>query len=127
MKTLRLKLKPEHPDRLLVSIFHVIVSVAFVVILALYNFRLFHVAVLAVLNLISAYGLFQMKTWSAKLIAALFLPQIMFGIITLYLSFTMWTLPSTWEIAVFNLSLITYVVLCFISFVYVIAKRRRIK
>lgn len=124
---MRLKLRPEHPGRLLVSIFHVIAGVVFIVVLALYNFRLFHVAVLAVLNLMSAYGLFRMKTWSAKLIAALFLPQIVFGIITLYLSFTMWTLPSTWEITVFNISLIIYVVLCFISFVYVIAKRRKIE
>ena len=124
MKTLRFKLKTEHPGMLLVSLFYAVVGVVLAFILVLASFRLFHVGVLAVLNLILAYGLFKMKKWSVKLLAALFLPQVIFGVITLYFSVMLWTSSSIWETTAFNLSLIAYVVLCFISLAYVAAKRK---
>lgn len=120
------KLKSEHPGILLVSLFYAVVGVVLVSVLLLANFRLFHVGVLAVLNLILAYGLFKMKKWSVKLLAALFLPQVVFGVITLY-SVMGWTLSPVWETTAFNLSLILYVVLCFVSLVYVAAKRKDFK
>jgi len=120
---LKLKLKTEHPGVLLVSIFYAVVGVVLVFILVLASFRLFHAGVLAVLNLMLAYGLFKMRKWSVKLLAALFLPQVMFGVITLY-SVTLWTFSSISETTAFNLSLIVYVVLCFVSLVYVAAKRK---
>ena len=120
------KLKSEHPGMLLVSLFYAVVGVVLVSVLLLANFRLFHVGVLAVLNLILAYGLFKMKKWSVKLLAALFLPQVVFGVITLY-SVMGWTLSPVWETTAFNLSLILYVVLCFVSLVYVATKRKDFK
>jgi len=123
---LRFKLKPERPGKLLVSLFYAVVGVALAFILVLGSFRLFHVGVLAVLNLILAYGLFRMKKWSVKLLAALFLPQVVFGAITLY-SVMGWMLPPVWEITAFNLSLIVYVILCFVSLVYVLAKKKDFK
>ena len=112
---------------LLVSIFYAVVGVVLAFILVLASFRLFHVGVLAVLDLILAYGLFRMKRWSVKLLAALFLPQVVFGVFTLYYSVTMWTFSSTWETTAFNLSLIIYAVLCFVSLAYVAAKRKDFK
>jgi len=123
---LKSKLKSEHPGMLLVSLFYAVVGVVLVSVLLLANFRLFHVGVLAVLNLILAYGLFKMKKWSVKLLAALFLPQVVFGVITLY-SVMGWTLSPVWETTAFNLSLILYVVLCFVSLVYVATKRKDFK
>jgi hypothetical protein len=120
---LKLKLKTEHPGVLLVSIFYAVVGVVLVFILVLASFRLFHAGVLAVLNLMLAYGLFKMRKWSVKLLAALFLPQVVFGVITLY-SVTLWTFSSISETTAFSLSLIVYVVLCFVSLVYVAAKRK---
>ena len=111
---------------LLVSLFYAVVGVVLVSILVLASFRLFHVGVLAVLNLILAYGLFKMKKWSVKLLAALFLPQVVFGAITLY-SVMGWTLSPVWETTAFNLSLIVYVILCFVSLVYVLAKKKDFK
>ena len=123
---MRFKLKNEHPGMLLVSIFYAVVGVVLAFILMLASFRLFHVGVLAVLNLMLSYGLFKMRKWSVKLLAALFLPQVIVGIITLY-SVMGWTLSLTWETTAFNLSLIVYVVLCFVSLVYVLAKRKDFK
>ena len=124
---MKLKLKTEHPGMLLVSLFYAVVGVVLAFILVFASFRLFHVGVLAVLNLILAYGLFKMKKWSVKLLAALFLPQVIFGVITLYFSVMVWTLSPIWETTAFNLSLIVYVVLCLVSLVYVSAKRKDFK
>ena len=109
---------------LLVSLFYAVVGAFLAFILVFASFRLFHVGVLAVLNLILAYGLFRMKKWSVKLLAALFLPQVVFGAVTLYFSIAEQRFSSTWETTAFNLSLIVYIVLCFISLVYVSAKRK---
>lgn len=122
-----MKLKTEHPGVLLVSIFYAILGVALAYVLVLESLRLFHVGVLAVLNLMLAYGLFRMKKWSVKLLVALFLPQFVFGVLNLYSSVTMWTFSPTWEATTFNLSLIVYVVLCFVSLVYIAAKRKDFK
>jgi len=121
---LKFKLETEHPGMLLVSLFYTVVGVIMAVILVFASFSLFHVGVLAVLNLMLAYGLFKKKKWSVKLLSALFLPQVVFGVITLYYSVLMWTFSSTWEIIAFNISLIAYVVLCFVSLIYVLAKRK---
>ena len=108
---------------LLVSLFYAVVGVVLAVILAFSRFEPPHVGVLAVLNLMLAYGLFKMRKWSVKLLAALFLPQVVFGVITLY-SVTLWTFYSISETTAFSLSLIVYVVLCFVSLLYVAAKRK---
>ena len=121
---MKFKLKTEHLGMLLVSLYYAIVGVILVVILASFGFEPPHVGVLAVLNLMLAYGLFKMKKWSVKLLAVLFLPQVVFGVITLYYSILVWTFSSTWETTAFNLSLIVYVVLCFVSLAYVATKRK---
>lgn len=124
-----MKLKPgtEHPGMLLVSIFHAVVGVVLAIVLVLASFGLFHVGILAVFNLMLAYGLFKMKKWSVKLLTALFLPQVVFGGISLYYSFAIGMSQSVWETTAFNLSLIVYVILCFVSLVYVATKRKDFK
>lgn len=124
---MKLKLKTERPGVLLVSLFYAVVGIVLAVILVLASFRLFHVGVLSVLNLILAYGLFKMRKWSVKLLAALFLLQVVFGVVTLYYSVIVWTFSSTWEMVAFSLLLIVYVVLCFVSLAYVAAKRKDFK
>lgn len=126
MKTLKLKPGTEHPGMLLVSIFHAVVGVVLAIVLVLASFRLFHVGILAVFNLMLAYGLFKMKKWSVKLLTALFLPQVVFGGISLYY-FAIGMSQSVWETTAFNLSLIVYVILCFVSLVYVATKRKDFK
>jgi len=126
-KALKVRLKPEKPGVLMVSLFHLIVGVTLAVVLVAFSFRFFHVGALAVLNLVLAYGLLKMKSWSVKLLAVLFLPQVVFGLTTLFYMIMYWKFFQTWEIAGLNLSLIIYVVLCFVSLAYVMAKRKNFK
>jgi len=118
----KLKFKTEHLGMLLVSLFYVIVGAIFTVILAVFGFKLPHIGALAVLNLILAFGLFKRKKWSVKLLAALFLPQVTVGSITLL--FILGTFYSTWETVAFNLLFSVYIVFCFVSLVYVAAKKK---
>ncbi|UCD40097.1 MAG: hypothetical protein JSV87_00675, partial [Candidatus Bathyarchaeota archaeon] len=91
------------------------------------SFRFFHVGILAVFNLVLAYGLLKMKRWSVRLLTALFLPQVVFGGISLYFSLAIWMPQSVWEATAFNLSFAAYLILCFVSLVYVAVKRKDFK
>lgn len=124
---MKVKFKPEKPGIFIVSLFHLIAGVALTLVLVTFSFRFFHIGALAVLNLILAYGLLKMKNWSVKLSTLIFLPQIVFGLTTLFYITENWNVFQTWEIVTLNLSLILYVVLCFASFTYVMAKRKNFK
>lgn len=124
---LKSKLKVEKPGALAVSIFYVVVGGAEVLVLALSNFTLVHVGPLAVLSLITAYGLIRMKRWSVLLAVILFFPAITFGATTLYASVVWQTFYPSLEILLFHLALIVYLVLTFVASIYVVAVRKNFK
>ncbi|UCE15890.1 MAG: hypothetical protein JSV12_08540 [Candidatus Bathyarchaeota archaeon] len=121
--SLKSKLKVENLGLLVVSIFYVIVGVAEILILAFSNFTLVHVGPLAVLSLITAYGLIKMKKWSVLLAVIFFFPAMTFGATTLYFSVMRETFYPSSEILLFHLALIAYLILTFIAFIYVVAIR----
>jgi len=117
---LKSKLKIKRRDGLLLAVFYAIVGVAQIIVLALSNFAIFTSGVLAVLSFIAAYGLFTVKKWSVWLVIALFFPQFVCGVSILtasmaqQLSFMLFSIPHA----------VIIIVLSFISFVYVAAKRK---
>jgi len=121
---LKSRLKVEKPGVLAVSIFYVVVGGAEAAILASSNFTLVHVGPLAVLSLITAYGLIRMKKWSIPLAVILFFPAITFGITNLYASVMWQTFYPSLETLLFHLSLIVYLILAFIAVIYVVATRK---
>lgn len=124
---MKVKLKPEKLGIFMVSLFHLIVGAALVIVLAAFSFRFPHIGALAISNLILAYGLLKKRNWSVKLLILLFLPQVVFGSATLYYMIMHWNFFQTWMITGLNFSLIVYVVLCFVSLVYISAKRKDFK
>jgi len=124
---LKSKLKVEKPGVLMVCIFYVVVGGAEALILAFSNFRLPQVGPLAVLSLITAYGLIRMKRWSVLLVAILFFPAMTFGATTLYVSVTWRTFFPSLEILLLHLALIVYLILTFVAFIYVVAVRKSLK
>ncbi|MDH5437726.1 MAG: hypothetical protein OEX76_02365 [Candidatus Bathyarchaeota archaeon] len=121
---LKSKLKIEKPGVLAVSIFYVVVGGAEALILAFSNFTLVHVGPLAVLSLLTAYGLIRMKKWSVLLAVILFFPAITFGATNLYASVIWRTFYPSLEILLFHLALIVYLILAFITVIYVMAVRK---
>jgi hypothetical protein len=79
-----------------------------------------HLAILGVLSLITAYFFFKMNKWSVPLVIALFLMGITFGALTLNTSIMWQTFGGA---MLFHITLIVYMVLLLIAFIYTIAKR----
>jgi hypothetical protein len=121
---LKSKLKIENPGVLALSIFYIVVGVAEVSVLVMSNFTLFHIGVLGLLNLFTAYGLFKMKRWSVLLVIALFFLGITFGATTLYNSVVLQTFEGA---LLFHIALIAYLPITFVASIYVIAKREKIQ
>ncbi len=124
---LKSKLKVERLGVLATSIFYVIVGGAEAIVLALSNFSLVHVGPLAVLSLITAYGLFRMKKWSVFLVTILFFPAITFGAFTFYASVIGQTFYPSVDVLLFHLALIVYLILTLIALIYVVAVRKDFK
>lgn len=122
--TLKSKLKIENPGVLALSTFYVVVGVAKVFVLAMSNFTLFHIGVLGLLNLFTAYALFRMKRWSVLLVIALFFLGITFGATTLYNSIVLQTFEGA---LLFHVALIAYLLVTLIASIYVVAKREKIQ
>jgi hypothetical protein len=120
---LKSKLKVESLGVAVFSIFYAIVGVVIISILALCNFTLPHMVVLALLSLITAYGLFRMKKWAVLLTVVLFFLGVAFSVPLLYRSIMMEPFFSGLETSLLNLTLIAYIFMLFVALLYVVAKR----
>jgi len=118
------RLKVKRRDGLLLAVFYIVVGVSQLVVLALSNFALFTSGILAVVSFVTAYGLFTVKNWSVWLVIGLFFPQLVFGVATLYDSLVIYTLYQEAVFMLLNIALAAFIVLSFVSFVYVAAKRK---
>ena len=117
-------LKVKRRDGLLLAIFYVIVGVVHLVILTLSNFALLTSGILAVLSFIAAFGLLTVRKWAAWLVIGLFFPQFAFGALTLYAAFLQYSVFPELTLLLINVALVAFILLAFVTFVYVAAKRK---
>lgn len=118
------KLRDKRLDTLLLTIIYTVAGVANALLSAMSNFTFMLAGAFAVLSFIAAYGFFTTKKWAVWIAISLFFPVATFAILTLYFSVRLsgGFYPSV-DILFFHLSFLFYIVLSFISFVYVTAKR----
>lgn len=114
-------------DTFLLSVFYVISGGANAFILIVDSFRFMPAGVLAVLSFMVAYGLLKGRKWSVRLVVVMFFPVVTFASFTLYASVLWYTFYPSLEMLLFHFSLIMYIILSFISFVYVTAKRKSLQ
>jgi uncharacterized membrane protein (DUF2068 family) len=114
-------------DGLVLAIFYAVVGIVHLVILALSNFALVTSGILAVLSLMAAYGLFTVKKWAAWLVIGLFFPQLVFGSVTLYAAFLQYSAYQETTLLLVSIAFAVFIILTFVSFVYVAAKRKSFK
>ena len=106
---------------LLFSLFYIAVGIIEVGYWAIENFAAPpHIGVLGILSLITAYGFFRMKKWSVPLVIGIFFLGITFGAITLNTSLVLQTFEGA---PLFHTSLIAYMIILLIAFIYTIIKR----
>jgi hypothetical protein len=122
MKSLTSRFKIKRRDALLLAIFYGIVGVLQLASLAL-DVRMMWIGILAILSLTAAYGLLRARKWSVWLVIMLFFPQVVFGAFTLYGSIALYSFNPEVTLLLLEAALAVFIVLFFISFVYVAAKR----
>ena len=113
----------ESPTVFLFSVFYIVAGVGLLIVLALSDFGIFTVGFLGILSLLTAYGLYKMKRWSVWLVAALFLPEITFGISTTNALVVTRAISFSTANSLLGLGMIIYIILCFVSLAYIVAKR----
>lgn len=113
--------KIEKPMVFLFSLFYIAVGIVQVGYWAIENFAAPpHIAILGILSLITAYGLFRMKKWSVPFVIVLFFVGLAFGAITLNTSIELQTFGGA---PLFHTALIAYMIILLIALIYTVAKR----
>lgn len=109
------------------ALFYLIVGIANFMILGIYGLGFFHVALVAVLSLIAALGLYQLQKWSLWLVASLFFIATTYGATMLDAFLKKYPTNSEISDLFFILSWIIYLALTWISTIYVVAKRKNLR
>lgn len=118
------KLKVEKTGVVAFSVFYAVSGGAQAFILVLSNFKLVPVGFLAVLSLVTAYGLVRMRRWSVFLAAILFFLGTTFGATVLYSSvMQQQTFYPNLGMLLFHLTIIAYLIMTTVAFIYVGANR----
>jgi len=124
---LKSKLGLENLGILIASIFYLATGIVFLYEL-MFEPGLFHLGLLGVLSLISAYGILKTRKWTLWFIIALFVIGTTFALITLYYSLISYnSLFPNMEVSLLNACLIIYTILTWIFSIYIMAKRKTLE
>jgi len=108
------------------SLFYLVVGIAFFYMLALEP-GLFHLGLLGVLSIVSAYGVLRMRRWTLWFIVAFFIAGTSFAAVTLYYSVLAYGFFPSMEAGLLNIGLIVYVILTWVFSIYVMARRKKLE
>jgi hypothetical protein len=121
------KLNIEYKGMFLFALFYLAAGILNIIILGVYGLGLFHVALVAVLSLVTALGLYRLQTWSLWLVVALFFIATTYGAFMINASVASYAataeVSSLLAIVVWS----AYLLLTFIATIYVAAKRRYLR
>lgn len=117
------KLSIKRRDALLLAIFYLVVGILQISILPIFDVRMLWIGGLAILSLIAAYGLLRARRWSVWLVVMLFFPQLVFGAYTLEENISLYGFSGL-DVMLLNISMVVFIILSAISFIYVTAKRK---
>ncbi len=116
--SLKSKLKIENLGMFAVFVFYAIVGIVCFAVLPMAGFPP-HIGIIAILSLMTAYGLFKKRSWAIWIVFMLFFVTTTFSAFTLY-----YALENNLLLSV---SVIAYLILTWISTVYIIMKRKTLE
>ena len=99
--------------------FHAAAGILCLAILAMVDFRLVHIGIIGVLNLMAAYGLLKSRVWTIWVVIALFFIGTTFSVSMLYFAFQ--------ENLVRDAILIVYLLLTWVFTGYTGARRKALE
>jgi uncharacterized membrane protein (DUF2068 family) len=124
---LKERLKIESMPIFVFLIFYIIAAIGNLYILAANGFAMVHTALIAILSLITAYGLYRMEKWSLWLVVVLFFIGNTFGFVTLYYSIVGSGFAGSVDTLLLNLALIGYLIMTWLATIYIGARRDKLK
>jgi len=124
---LKARLGIESTPIFMFAIFYVLAAVWTLGILASNGLSMVHTAIIALMSLVTAYGLYRMEKWSLWLVLGLFFIGNTFGLVTLYWSLVLNGFAGSTEVLLTNLAIIGYVIVTWIATIYVAARRDKLK
>jgi hypothetical protein len=125
--SLKSKLKIESLPIFIFLVFYLIAAVGNLYLLVANGFTMAHAGIIAILSLITAYGLYRMEKWSLWLVILLFFVGNTFGIVSLYTSIIRYGFAGGSDVLLLNLALTVYVVMTWLATIYIAAKRDKLK
>ncbi|MCK4477199.1 hypothetical protein KAU88_01565 [Candidatus Bathyarchaeota archaeon] len=124
---LRSRLEIEYKGLFFSALFYLAACVANFIILGVYGLGLFHVAFMAVLSLIAAFGLYRLQRWSLWLVVSLFFIATTHIAFMLNISIVNYTANADLSNLLAIIAWTTYLILTWIATIYVAAKRKNLK
>jgi hypothetical protein len=124
---LQSRLGIEYRGMFFFAVFYLVVGVVNFIILGMYGFGLFHVALVAVLSLIAAFGLYRLQNWSLWLIVGLSFIATTHIAIMLNAFLTSYTATPNISSLFTIIAWTVYLILTWIATIYVAAKRQNLK
>jgi hypothetical protein len=112
------RLKVDSVGRVLTGVFYTVVGVVLFVAFAFSNFPP-HVAILGVLSLVTAYGVFVKRGWA---LYAVFVVLFVGSVFATYMLYYLWSI--NW---ILELGIVVYLALMWIAAIYVWAKRKTLE
>jgi len=124
---LKERLKIESAPIFVFLIFYIIAAIGNLYILAANGFAMVQTALIAILSLITAYGLYRMEKWSLWPVVVLFFIGNTFGFVTLYYSIAGSGFAGSVDTLLLNLALIGYLIMTWLATIYIGARRDKLK
>jgi hypothetical protein len=124
---LKSMLKIEYKGMFLFAIFYLIAGIANLLILGMHNFRLLHVTLVAFLSLITAFGLYRMRSWSLWLVTGLFFITTTYSALMLNAYSTNYATNPDITNLLAILTWAAYLILTWIATTYILAKRKNLR
>jgi len=121
------KLKIESMPIFAFAVFYLLAAIWTLAILVVNGVSMVQTAIIALLSLITAYGLYKMQKWSLWLVVALFFIGNTFGLVSLYWSIAIDGFAGSTEVLLLNLALIGYVIMTWLATIYIGAKKDKLK
>lgn len=121
------RLKIESTPLFIFTVFYILAAVWNLAILAVNGGSMWHTALIALLSLFTAYGLYKLEKWSLWLVVALFFIGNTFGWINLYWSIARDGFAGSAGVLLLNLALIGYIIMTWVATIYIAARREKLQ
>jgi hypothetical protein len=120
-------LKMDHRGLFFFTLFYFIAGVLNLLVLAVFSFGLFHVALTAVLSFVVAFGLYRLQRWTLWPVLALFFIGTTYSAFMLNAFVTSYQASPDASLAFPIFVYVAYLILTWIGTVYVSVKRKTLR